>query len=62
LAYLILDNNLTLINYRKELEQKLKEAKKRKKEKFALKLKAMEELSEKEKNKWKSFNTKVSDE
>jgi hypothetical protein len=44
---------------RKELEQKLKDAKKRKKEKFALKLKAMEEISEKEKNKWKNFNSKV---
>jgi hypothetical protein len=44
---------------KKELELKLREAKKRKKEKFALKLKAMEEISEKEKNKWKSFNTKV---
>lgn len=45
--------------YRKELEQKLKEAKKRKKEKFALKLKAMDEMHEKEKNKWKNFNSKV---
>ena len=44
---------------RKELELKLKEAKKRKKEKFALKIKAMEEISEKEKNKWKNFNSKV---
>jgi len=44
---------------KKELELKLKEAKKRKKEKFALKLKAMEEISEKEKNKWKNFNTKL---
>jgi len=45
---------------KKELELKLKEAKKRKKEKFALKLKAMDEISEKEKNKWKSFNSKLS--
>ena len=45
--------------YRKELELKIREAKKRKKEKFALKIKAMEELSEKEKNKWKSFNSKL---
>lgn len=44
---------------KKELELKLKEAKKRKKEKFAQKIKAMEEISEKEKNKWKSFNNKV---
>lgn len=48
-----------MFQFRKELELKLKEARKRKKEKFAQKLKAMEELSEKEKNKWKSFNTKV---
>lgn len=45
---------------KKELELKLKEAKKRKKEKFAQKIKAMEEISEKEKNKWKSFNNKLS--
>jgi survival of motor neuron-related-splicing factor 30 len=45
---------------KKELELKLKEAKKRKKEKFVAKLKAMEEVSEKEKNKWKSFNNKLS--
>jgi len=45
---------------KKELELKLREAKKRKKEKFALKIKAMEEISEKEKNKWKNFNTKLS--
>jgi hypothetical protein len=44
---------------KKELELKLKEAKKRKKEKFAQKIKAMEEISEKEKNKWKSFNNRV---
>lgn len=38
---------------------KLKEAKKKKREKYAEKIKAMEEISEKEKNKWKNFNTKV---
>lgn len=45
---------------RKELELKIREAKKLKKEKYALKIKAMEEISEKEKNKWKNFNSKVS--
>jgi len=45
---------------KKELEVKLREAKKRKKEKFAAKIKAMDEISEKEKNKWKNFNTKLS--
>lgn len=45
---------------KKELELKLKEAKKRKKEKFVQKIKAMDEISEKEKNKWKNFNTKLS--
>ncbi|CAF0706676.1 unnamed protein product [Brachionus calyciflorus] len=44
---------------KKELELKLREAKKRKREKFAAKLKAMDEISEKEKNKWKNFNTKL---
>ena len=44
---------------RRELEQKLREAKKRKKEKWTQKLKDLEEVSEKEKNKWKSFNSKV---
>lgn len=44
---------------KKELELKLKEAKKRKKEKFAQKIKLMDELSEREKNRWKSFNTKL---
>lgn len=38
----------------------MREAKKRKREKFAAKIKAMDEISEKEKNKWKSFNTKLS--
>ena len=38
----------------------MREAKKRKKEKFAAKIKAMDEISEKEKNKWKNFNTKLS--
>jgi hypothetical protein len=42
------------------LEQKLRETKKRKREKWTEKLKALDEVSEKEKNKWKSFNTKVS--
>ena len=41
------------------MEQKLRDAKKRKREKFEIKLKQMDEISEKEKNKWKSFNTKV---
>ena len=50
---------VSYLSNRKELEVKLREAKKRKKEKFTLKLKALEELSEKEKNKWKNFNTKV---
>lgn len=45
---------------KKELELKLREAKKRKKEKFAAKLKVMDEISEKQKNKWNSFNTKLS--
>lgn len=45
---------------KKELELKLKDAKKRKKEKFAQKIKMMDELSEREKNRWKSFNNKVS--
>jgi hypothetical protein len=44
---------------RKELEQKLREAKKRKREKYEEKVKTLEELSEKDKNKWKSFNNKV---
>ena len=44
---------------KKELELKLKEAKKRKKEKFAQKIKLMDELSEREKNRWKSFNSRV---
>ena len=42
------------------MEQKLRETKKRKREKWTEKLKALDEVSEKEKNKWKSFNTKVS--
>ena len=46
---------------RKELELKLREAKKRKKEKFAAKIKAQEEISEKGKNQWKNFNSKVID-
>lgn len=37
----------------------MREAKKRKREKFAEKLKVMDEISEKEKNKWKNFNTKL---
>ena len=37
----------------------MREAKKRKREKFAAKIKTMDEISEKEKNKWKSFNTKL---
>jgi survival-of-motor-neuron-related-splicing factor 30 len=45
---------------KKELELKLKEAKKRKKEKFALKLKAMDEISEKQKKNWNTFNSKLS--
>lgn len=45
---------------KKELELKLREAKKRKKEKFAAKIKAQEEISEKSKNQWKSFNSKLS--
>lgn len=49
----------TFFNFRRELEQKLREAKKRKREKRAVKLKELEDISEKEKNKWKSFNTKV---
>lgn len=44
---------------KKELELKIREAKKRKREKYALKVKAMEEISERDKNKWKSFNTKL---
>ena len=44
---------------RKELELKIREAKKRKKEKYAQKLKDIEDMREKEKNKWKSFNQKV---
>lgn len=44
---------------KKELELKLKDAKKRKKEKFAQKIKMMDELSEREKNRWKSFNNKL---
>ena len=44
---------------KKELENKLKEARKRKKEKFSLKMKALEEQGEKGKNKWQSFNTKL---
>lgn len=45
---------------KKELELKLREAKKRKKEKFAAKIKAQEEISEKGKNQWKNFNSKLS--
>lgn len=44
---------------KKELEAKLRESKKRKREKRAQKLKELEEFSEKEKNKWKTFNTKL---
>jgi hypothetical protein len=33
--------------------------KKKKREKFAAKLKEQEDISEKEKNKWKNFNSKV---
>jgi hypothetical protein len=44
---------------RKELETKLKEARKRKKEKFQAKMKALEEAKEKDKNRWQSFNQKV---
>ena len=60
-AYIIefVDGLYDFAIFRKELELKLREAKKRKKEKYANKIKAMEEISEKEKNKWKSFNNKV---
>lgn len=44
---------------KKELELKLREAKKKKKEKFLEKIKAQEEISEKQKNSWKNFNTKL---
>lgn len=44
---------------KKELEMKLREAKKRKREKRTQKLKELEEISEKGKNKWKNFNTKL---
>ncbi len=52
-------NVLKLECFRKELELKLREAKKRKREKYEEKIKTLEELSEKDKNKWKTFNNKV---
>lgn len=45
---------------KKELELKLREAKKRKKEKFQEKIKVQEQISEKSKNNWKDFNAKLS--
>lgn len=45
---------------KKELETKLKEKRKEKKEKFQEKIKIQEQISEKSKNNWKDFNSKVS--
>ncbi len=45
---------------KKELELKLREAKKRKKEKFEEKIKAQTAISEKQKSNWQSFNSKLS--
>jgi len=45
---------------KKEMDLRLREMKKVKKEKYAQKIKAQEEVSEKGKNKWKSFNSKLS--
>jgi hypothetical protein len=45
---------------KKELELKLREAKKRKKEKFEEKIKTQTAISEKQKSNWQSFNSKLS--
>ena len=45
---------------KKELELKLREAKKKKKEKFEEKIKVQTAISEKQKNNWQSFNSKLS--
>ena len=45
---------------KKELEAKLKEKRKEKKEKFQEKIKMQEQISEKSKNNWKDFNSKLS--
>jgi len=44
---------------KKELESRIREAKKKKKEKYAAKIKEMDDVSEKDKNRWKNFNSKL---
>lgn len=44
---------------KKELETRLKEKRKEKKEKFQEKIKIQEQISEKSKNNWKDFNSKL---
>ncbi len=45
---------------KKELELKLREAKKKKREKFEEKIKVQTAISEKQKNNWQNFNSKLS--
>jgi len=45
--------------YRRELEQRLRELKRRKKDKKMAKLKEFEEEREKDKKRWTDFNSKV---
>ena len=48
-----------IVYYRRELEQRLRELKRRKKEKKIVKLREFEEERERDKKKWTDFNSKV---